>query len=210
MDGMRFCSPSVKWQEHLCERFSVDHKLTPNLYSNERKFLGPPVSIHRITGDGNCLFRSFAYVISGNEDNHDIFRTLIVSHLSETGGWVLSDETTAQYLQRTQMFEDKVWGTEVEIYTASALFGCRVYVYSKYGDVYKWLEFKPLIRSSIPLQDESIYLYHRDGCHYDVVNSVRDHESEGSVIENYKHESSFEQVYRIFPLVKNVYYFKKL
>ena len=70
MDGMRFCSPSVKWQEHLCERFSVDHKLTPNLYSNERKFLGPPVSIHRITGDGNCLFRSFAYVISGNEDGH--------------------------------------------------------------------------------------------------------------------------------------------
>lgn len=75
------------------------------------------------------------------------------------------------------MCENGTWGTEVELYTASSLFQCRIFVYSRHGEGFKWLQIRPLAAktfSSVPLTNESIYLYHRSGCHYDIVKDVGD------------------------------------
>lgn len=36
-----------------------------------------------ITGDGNCLFRAFSYLLSGTEDYHEQMRSTIVNELKE-------------------------------------------------------------------------------------------------------------------------------
>ncbi|XP_062608883.1 uncharacterized protein LOC134270664 [Saccostrea cucullata] len=185
MEEERFFPPSEKWQKKLCTQFSIEHKLTPDLYQSKEEPLGTPTSFRQVQGDGNCLFRALAYAISGDEENQRNFRSLIVSHLPESESWVLQNETADKYLERTKMSEDKKWGTEVELYTAASLFRTRIFVYSKYGPYYKWLVFKPLNDKTIYTHD-SIYLYHRSECHYDVVTTVSGrisrHESHSGVL----------------------------
>lgn len=172
-----FNPPSLEWQQKLCSKFAVAHTETRDLYKREKKNLHSPSSYRNIKGDGNCLFRALAFAVCGNEENHGLIRQLIVSHLAETAPWILNNETPDQYLERTKMCENGTWGTEVELYTASSLFQCRIVVYSRHGEGFKWLQIRPLAAktfSSVPLTNESIYLYHRSGCHYDIVKDVGD------------------------------------
>lgn len=178
MNEKRFFNPpSLEWQQKLCSKFAVAHTETRDLYKREKKNLHSPSSYRNIKGDGNCLFRALAFAVCGNEENHGLIRQLIVSHLAETAPWILNNETPDQYLERTKMCENGTWGTEVELYTASSLFQCRIFVYSRHGEGFKWLQIRPLAAktfSSVPLTNESIYLYHRSGCHYDIVKDVGD------------------------------------
>lgn len=172
-----FIPPSLEWQQKLCSKFAVAHIETRELYEREKKNLRSPSSYRTIKGDGNCLFRALVYAICGNEENHGLIRQLIVSHLAEKTPWILNNETPDLYLERTKMCEDETWGTEVELYTASSLFQCRIFVYSRHGESFKWLQIRPLAAktiSSVPLTNESIYLYHRSGCHDDIVKDVGD------------------------------------
>ena len=38
-------------------------------------------SLKKIRGDGNCLFHSLSYIITGGEDQHFALRTAIVHHM---------------------------------------------------------------------------------------------------------------------------------
>lgn len=42
------------------------------------------------------------------------------------------------------MFKNGVWGTEVEIFAMATILNTSICVYSKYGNAYRWLEYKPL------------------------------------------------------------------
>ena len=42
--------------------------------------LRPPTSVHRVPGDGNCLFRSLCYAITGSEQ-HFRLRRAIITHM---------------------------------------------------------------------------------------------------------------------------------
>ena len=77
---------------------------------------GPDVAIKppdarigkHIRGDGNCLFRSFPYLITGSEDEHDAVRVAIVSYMLTIGrflvGFHIPTQSTVQgYLNDTLM-----------------------------------------------------------------------------------------------------------
>lgn len=122
-------------------------------------------------------FEHWCMLFAEMKKNHGLIRQLIVSHLAEKTPWILNNETPDLYLERTKMCEDETWGTEVELYTASSLFQCRIFVYSRHGESFKWLQIRPLAAktiSSVPLTNESIYLYHRSWCHDDIVKDVGD------------------------------------
>ena len=42
-------------------------------------------TVKHITGDGNCLFRSFAYIMTGSEDQHMAVHTAILQHMINVG-----------------------------------------------------------------------------------------------------------------------------
>ena len=185
-----FCPPSEQWQIKVCQELSVPHLATPCLYKSETEPLGNPSEIYNIKGDGNCFFRAVAYAVSGDEENHEVFRSMITSFIRNEDSvnlkGIIQNKTPDQYVTESDMESNGVWASEVEIFVAAALINATVNVYSKFGGKFKWLEFKPTDiprkdeakKSCIPGCREEIYLYHKAGSHYDIVVSTKNPESD--------------------------------
>ena len=47
-------------------------------------------TVKHISGDGNCLFRSFAYIITVSEDQHMAVRTAILEHMISIAHFILN------------------------------------------------------------------------------------------------------------------------
>ena len=75
----------------------------------------------RIVGDGNCLFRALAHIITGSEEQHMDVRHGIVSHMRTirnllVGGHVREGDIDT-YIDSSRIEHDHEWGTDVEILT---------------------------------------------------------------------------------------------
>lgn len=101
-------------------------------------------TIHYIQGDGNCLFRALAHIIYGNELFHLKMRQILVEFTKNNEDilkyFVLSG-TFSDHLE--QMKNDRVWGTQVELYAAATLFMLPIYVYTPKRDTYNWIVYQP-------------------------------------------------------------------
>ena len=86
---------------------------------------------------GNCLFRAVAQEITGSQEDHAALRELVTSFMTHNPTqlccYLKSSETMENYLQRTKMDRQKVWATEVEIYTTANLLGTTIFVYCPSG-----------------------------------------------------------------------------
>ena len=115
-----------------------------------------------IQGDGNCLFRAVAQEITGSQENHAALRVLVTSYMThnptQLSCYLKSFETMENYLQRTKMDRQKVWATEVEIYTTANSRGT-IFVYYPSGTSNKWLEFAPNICRDDNSMHKSIFIY---------------------------------------------------
>ena len=89
----------------------------------------------KVQGDGNCLFRALAYLISGDEENHLMVRAVITEAIAKAGpGSVIQQfigrEPVWKYVLGTNMPRPSVWGTEVEIFTAAHILQMDIYTYT--------------------------------------------------------------------------------
>ena len=80
----------------------------------------------KVQGDGNCLFRALAYLISGDEEDHLMVRAVITEAIAKAGpGSVIQQfigrEPVWKYTLCINMPRSSVWGTEVEIFTAAQI-----------------------------------------------------------------------------------------
>ncbi|XP_061165629.1 uncharacterized protein LOC133198499 [Saccostrea echinata] len=182
----KFTPVSKDWQEETCNELGISFIERADLIYEPNSYLGEPSTCFKIKGDGNCLFRSLALSVSGNEDLHMYFRNIITSFIANSKDPIVRDETPDDYLKRTRMRENRVWGTDIELYFAAKCLNCTIFVYSKHGKIYDWLEFKPMNKNT----DLAIYLHHKNGDHYDVVTSVNKSraESELPVLEDENHK----------------------
>ena len=77
------------------------------------------------------------------------------------------------YLDKTGMAQNGVWGTDIEILSASSLLSTDIFVYTKFGNTYKWQKFsRTMLGGKKPENNCSIYLNHTNRIHYDVVIDV--------------------------------------
>ena len=65
------------------------------------------------------------------------------------------------YLDTSNMREDGVWGTDIEISAASELLKTTIYVLSPYGPSLRWLLFEPSTNSGTNHEEEAIYLVNK-------------------------------------------------
>ena len=71
------------------------------------------------------------------------------------------------------MRSNGIWGTDVEILTATCLLNTDIYVYAKYGRTFKWSRFSPTMLNQSPSEIQaSVYVQNISGIHYDVVVGV--------------------------------------
>lgn len=114
---------SKNWQIETCNELGISFVERDVLYLPS-SHLGVPSTCFKIRGDGNCLFRSIAFAVSGNEELHLYIRNIITSFIAKSRNPIVYNETPEDYLKRTKMRENGVWGTDIEIYFAAKVFNC--------------------------------------------------------------------------------------
>ena len=103
--------------------------------------------IRLITGNGNCLFRSFSYIITGSEDQHLAIHLIIVNHISTIAHLLLGTHIPNRYdpveghISDAKMDQDSTWGTEVEMFTLAHLLNTATFLYNTRDK--RWWRFSP-------------------------------------------------------------------
>ena len=70
---LRYCPTDEEWQRHTCELLGLRFRRTFECQDGGPDTILTRPDCHtlkRIMGDGNCLFRSLSYIITGSEDQH--------------------------------------------------------------------------------------------------------------------------------------------
>ncbi|CAG2247573.1 unnamed protein product [Mytilus edulis] len=155
----------------LCNILDIKSKFVLKTPLMPTHSIGTPLKSKQITADGNCLFRAISYAVSNRQENFKQIRNELVRHIlrhSHQFNSFLDSETVNEYMKRTNMIEDNVWGTELEIIAAADLLKTDIFTYLE-G---KWIKYSSKqICSKNNVNDQAIYL-NNVGNHYEVVLSV--------------------------------------
>ena len=137
-----------------------------------------PTSMHRIRGDGNCLFRALCYVITGSQMQHFRLRSAIVRHLRSTeacrsllDGYI-TETTIEEYIEHSHMDQNRVWGTQNEMLVLAHMAEVNIASFNKRERQYHF-NFPGVIDYHAYPEDHtrpSIYLEYT-GNHFNVVLS---------------------------------------
>ena len=126
-----------------------------------------PESVFSIRGDGNCLFRSISYILTGYQEYFAVMRegicNYVLNHYSDLKPFC-EFANGHEYLKAKGMRNDGVWGTEIEILATANMAQRDVVVFNKNG----YLRYKC---SSGPTY-ECFFLDNRGGGHFDVIKSI--------------------------------------
>ena len=164
--------------------------------------LANPVGFKNIRGDGNCMFRSLSFIITGSEDQHMHVRRAIIRHMRDIGSVLWESQISPllnnlrsigevsvgnnqspnadhmaginQYIAATRMDHDKTWGSEVEIMVLAHLLDTAVY---SYDTARGWNRYTPAnvygqFDVSTRVNSQMAMYVRYNINHYDVVTSV--------------------------------------
>ena len=156
-------------------------------------------------GDGNCLFRSFSFQLTGNQDNHISVRTLLLrfENLNPSAFQPyltpINYPTMAEHISHVQ--KPDVFGTHLEILAIATFYNVPVYYCQLLRGQYSWHCVEPMRSagesfrvpdlSGSPLEEirppSHFQLSYTLNIHYDSIVSVT-----GEVCKDLPHLSSEE------------------
>ena len=157
MEKLEFYPVTSEWQKQMALEFNF--KIVKRLRPCQSKQFGSkqvPTNCKSILPDGNCLFATFSFSLTGTPEQHGLIRTMITDYMIKRHNEL---NISSNYVSTTEMNKIGTWGTDIEIQVAANMFRTRVYVYSLYGGSFKWLRFEPNQFSRRDF-DESIYIRH--------------------------------------------------
>ena len=139
--------------------------------------MGCPCKIQSIKPDGNCFYRSLAWSICRDEDQHLKVRRAVVKHLQKNSNVFesyLRDEyrSVPDYVTKSRVYYSGSWAKEIDIFAAADLLQTAIVTFND-G---RWNVHAPIAG---PQSDNCIYLNHT-GNHYEVVTCVQ-HRNAASV-----------------------------
>ena len=168
------------WQKRKCQmlgmkfvRGNISHVPEPCAFSTFHQ----PAVTGRILGDGNCFFRALAHVVTGSQEDHYELRAITTSYMQHNAEdlscYLEANDCMEDYLVRSDMQSPSVWATEKEIFAAAYMLATPIFVFSKCGHRYKWLQFSPVSEdiSATEHSKEAIYLINISN-HYETVRRM--------------------------------------
>jgi hypothetical protein len=173
----RFKPIDTTWQEQHCGCMGLSIIKRPHVQTKEVE-MGSPHQVQIIKGDGNCFFRSLAYILSGKEDLHMTVRHSVVQYMAHNENLfkhhVPPGLTVQQYLKQSKMARHGVWSTEAEIFAAAHQLQTDIFTYSIYANgIWKWNKHSgQFVQPGLVVHNRAIYLKDTGSVHYDVVHSV--------------------------------------
>ena len=104
-----------------------------------------PLSELEIVGDGNCLFRALSTILTGSQESFSKIRAEICRFIAVQGSSFISrylktkfeDVAPIQYLKKSNMDTDAIWGSDVEIIAFSKMLDVDIFVANLHNDVKK-------------------------------------------------------------------------
>ena len=124
------------------------------------------LSIHKVDADGNCLFRSVAYLLNGSEDAHASLRKEAVTYILRNEDFFapFMDEGMTVLSYCAQMSKPETWGGQPELQALSLLYNVNLYIFQTDND--------PAIEmSNFPEDGKCLILSYHQGNHYNAVIS---------------------------------------
>ena len=126
------------WQRTTCRSLGLRY-----CGSNDVALGGPdicltsPLTLRPIIGNGNCLFRTFSFIITGEEEQHMVIRQAIVQHMRSISQllWGAHVSSTSypggieQYITKNNIDCVGTWGTDVEMLTLAHLLDTAILSY---------------------------------------------------------------------------------
>ncbi|KAG7189347.1 hypothetical protein KM043_016998 [Ampulex compressa] len=130
--------------------------------------------VHKIYGDGNCMFRAVSYIIWQNEDEHRYLRITVVQHIKDNWGEYGPFVTAEWNISNSQEYYDymSVVGTfasELECTVATRLYHMNL---SIYREIYGRYELKRVFHNRVSGQYKTarlLFTGRSDSGHYDVL-----------------------------------------
>ena len=171
----------VTWRRNACTTLGLQYRRSARLTAGGPHVVLTPPDPHgitHITADGNCLFRSFSYIITGSQEQHMAVRRAILNHMVQIAHFLLFHHMPSQYLsiqeyiQHTHMDRDSAWGSDLEILTLCHLLGTCIFSYDT--EAKAWYRFSPhdIDRTlNDDVTQRAIYIRHPPN-HFDVVCGI--------------------------------------
>ena len=171
VNPLKFHPVSEQWQRNVCARMGLQfHCKNRVRLGGTNVSLTPPDmrTVKHIMADGNCLFRSLAYIITGSEDQHMAIRTAILEHMIDIAYLILDHHVQGyssiqkDYIRYTKyMDQEFTWGTDIKILTLAHLLETPILSYDMQTTA--WWRYAPhgLDRSlNDDIQQMSMYILH--------------------------------------------------
>ena len=193
---LRYYPIDEEWQQQACEILGLEFRgVFSHSAGGADVILTHPDcrSLKKIQGDGNCLFRALCYIITGSEDQHFALRTAIIQHMRsiphmfEGCGadgemncinefhFPTRYESVNDYILKTRMNYDGVWGTNVEMACLAHIVSAPVYCYDASQRFHIWAAYFPTHVDGCITRDiriKSLYIYFAHD-HFNVITSIR-------------------------------------
>src|SRR5258705_12293088 len=121
---LSFLPITTEWQEKtaLSLGVAVEKAVSFSTLSTGIK-LGVPVQRKDVRPDGNCGFRCMSFLVTGSEENHSVFRQLVVDHMEKHSDnhmrYFSGHDEFISHLK--VMRNDMEWVTEAELFALSSL-----------------------------------------------------------------------------------------
>ena len=97
-----------------------------------------------IKGDGNCLFRSLSFVLTGSQDAHIKLRQLLWDYMLQHKQRIDTISTTSDHVNTSKMQTLGKWGTEIELIAFASMIDTDIVVLGPYNETeYRWLTYQP-------------------------------------------------------------------
>lgn len=147
-DQGQFSPVTSDWQRQKCKEFMFTY-VSGVIYENEafdksleiRKLA--PSKEKRVSPDGNCLFSSLSYVVTGSDHYHREFRELLIKNMknkyrTECTNYCTSHcdllpeqqcNTIEEYISVSMMDRVGSWGTDLELFLAAQLLQTDIFVF---------------------------------------------------------------------------------
>ena len=128
----RFHSVDQQWQAVKCSELGLPYHGPSCLQrGGPNVMLTRPNRTKRISGDGNCLFRCFSYVVTGSQEHYQAVRAAVVAHMPVIPNVFTSSDVASvqENLNLTGMAVNGTWGNRQEVSALCHLLHTPVYAY---------------------------------------------------------------------------------
>jgi hypothetical protein len=159
------------------------------------------IEIHKVAGDGNCLFNALSLAFSGSQSSSRVVRDAVVAHMispeyrDEIQAAVEPDNSQqmVRFNSRIEkMLTDREWGTDQEIIATANYFNCSILCFSYCNTSFVVQHFPPHFAVAQECFDDchhrSIFLLNASGSHYDLVTIRKVEEDRQCCLQRRHHE----------------------